>query len=355
MFSKSICLVFAFLMALMTVPVFGADILAPGDFIIAIDADGGSRTPDAETVDHAIDGVLQKYLNFGDGAGGVDELNTGFIVTPSAGVSTVDSFVLTTANDAEERDPATWELYGTNEPIVSVNHSTGVAETWTLIDSGSVSLPVARDTVGPTVTVNNTASYASYKMLFPTVKDAGAANSMQIAEVQFYGEANAARNPIPTDGSNVGPVIHEDNVYMILDYTPGAGVTRTAYFSDNEQDVIDRNPAFSLGSVPPWPSVSPTAFVVGYDDPAIPAYARAPLVGGTTYYWCIDEFDGLDMWLGNVWSFTVMPKHAWNPSPEDDAELVATDGTMTWNLGDLVTTGLTLTSDTDLRCLHRHR
>ena len=155
-------------------------ILAPGDFIIAIDADSESSSPDAETVDHAIDGVTQKYLNFG-------EENSGFIVTPSIGASIVGSFIITTANDAEERDPATWELYGTNEPIASTDHSTGTAESWTLIDSGSVSLPAARNTVGPPVTVNNTANYASYKMLFPTVKNADAANSMQIAEIQFRG------------------------------------------------------------------------------------------------------------------------------------------------------------------------
>jgi hypothetical protein len=175
------------LLAVMSMPAFGTlALLSPGDAIIAIDADGGSRSPDAETVDHAIDGVLQKYLNFGDASGG-DENNTGFIVTPGIGVSIVDSFAITTANDSEERDPATWALYGTNDPILSINHSTGVAEAWTLIDSGSISLPVARDTLGPTIAVSNAATYASYKMLFPTVKDAGAANSMQIAEIQFYG------------------------------------------------------------------------------------------------------------------------------------------------------------------------
>ena len=191
---------------LMSVPAFGADILAPGDFIIAVDADSASSSPDAETVDHAIDGVLQKYLNFG-------EENSGFIVTPGAGASTVGSFAITTANDAEDRDPATWALYGTNDPIVSANHSTGDAEDWTLIDSGPISLPVARDTLGPTVMVNNTASYASYKMLFPTVKNAGAANSMQIAEVQFYGASYNAHSPIPADGSSVAPILSAQRLY----------------------------------------------------------------------------------------------------------------------------------------------
>ena len=44
MYRKTICFVFAFLMALTAAPVFGAAILAPGDFIIAIDADSASSS-----------------------------------------------------------------------------------------------------------------------------------------------------------------------------------------------------------------------------------------------------------------------------------------------------------------------
>src|SRR3990172_1441349 len=105
-----------FVLALMSVPTLGDAILAPSDFIIAIDADGNSSSPDAEQVPEAIDGITAgggaKYLNFG-------AENSGFIVTPSLGSSVVTSFVIWTANDGEERDPATWALYGTNEPIVS--------------------------------------------------------------------------------------------------------------------------------------------------------------------------------------------------------------------------------------------
>ena len=159
---------------------------------------------------------------------------------------------------------------------------------------------------------------------------------MRLAEYVSF----KARNPVPADGSNAGPEISLPNVYMILDYTPGDGViTHTAYFSDVEQDVIDRLPAKSLGSTPPWPAVDDNAFVVGYDDAAIVEYARAPLVAGTTYYWCVDEFDGTDTWPGNVWSFTVMPPWAWGPDPADGEELVSTDPTLSWNLGDLVTSG----------------
>jgi len=326
MYRKIFCLVFVFLMALTAAPVFGAALLAPGDFIIAIDADGNSRSPDAEQVPEAIDhvygGANQKYLNFG-------EQNSGFIVTPSIGVSIVSSFTIWTANDAEGRDPATWALYGTNEPIASANHSTGTAENWTLIASGPISLPSGRNDVDrgtegyhASVVFCNTTPYSSYKMLFPTVKTAG--DYMQIAEIGFfYGEAEAAQDPVPADGSYLAPQYYVTNIYMILDYAPGCGaITHTAYFSDNIQDVIDRDPAHCLGSVPPWPAVSETAFVVGFDDLGIPAYARAPLVPGTTYYWCIDTDDGTTIWPGTVWAFTPIPRYAWGPSPADGEELV---------------------------------
>lgn len=157
-------------------------ILLPFDSIIAIDRDAfNSSYPSNESPSNAIDGTLNKYLNFG-------ELNSGFIVTPTVGSSIVKSFQITTANDAEERDPATWELYGTNDTIQSTDNSTGSAENWTLIDFGAVTLPGARNAVGPNVEVTNSTGYTSYRMVFTGVKNAAAANSMQIAEIQFFGE-----------------------------------------------------------------------------------------------------------------------------------------------------------------------
>ena len=161
-------------------------------------------------------------------------------------------------------------------------------------------------------------------------------------------EYDNARNPIPADGALARPTVFGSNVYMMLDYTPGtSAVTSTAYFSDNEQDVIDRDPAHSLGEAPIWPAMSDTAFVVGYDDSAIVEFARTPLVRGTTYYWCIDTFDGADTWFGEVWSFTVMPEKAWNPSPPDGAEDIGTDPNLTvsWNQGDVVTEQTSISYD----------
>jgi hypothetical protein len=160
----------------------GSSVFSTSDAILAVgeNAEQNSRYPDGEAPGYAIDGTLSKYLNFG-------AANSGFIVTPGMGSTIVDSFQLTTANDSPERDPSSWELYGTDDAILSGDNTEGTGEIWTLIASGAVALPEDRDMLGPLVAISNSTAYASYKMLFTGLKDAGAANSMQIAEIQLYG------------------------------------------------------------------------------------------------------------------------------------------------------------------------
>ena len=69
----------------------GNALLQPIDPILAVDLDGDSSYPDAESPHNAIDRTGAKYLNFG-------KTNSGFIVSPSAGSSVVRSFQITTAN-----------------------------------------------------------------------------------------------------------------------------------------------------------------------------------------------------------------------------------------------------------------
>jgi hypothetical protein len=165
--------------SVMASPVFGEAILGPNDLLIAVDSDGlvsSSSYPAAEAPANILDGdPATKYLN--RGAGG-----SGFIVTPAQAIM-VQSFTITTANDAATRDPVTWELYGTNDAIVSTDNSTGTAENWTLIASGTIALPADRLTVGPVVSFESYEVYKSFKMLFPKVNGA---TLMQIADVAFY-------------------------------------------------------------------------------------------------------------------------------------------------------------------------
>ena len=159
-----------------------------------------SRSPGNEQAFHAIDGNFStKYLNFA-------KLNTGFIVTPSLGESIVRSISLATANDAVDRDPSSYILYGTNDAILSTDHSLGNSEDWTEIASGDLSLPDSRNTSGTVVNFPNARAYFSYRLIFPTVKDAGTANSMQIAEVQFFDEEDAGGNPVLAAADPIIPI-----------------------------------------------------------------------------------------------------------------------------------------------------
>lgn len=160
-----------------------APLLNPNDFIIAIDTDPmflPSEYPGEEGPLNALDGDSgTKYLNFGI-------LNTGFIIKPFMGPSTARSIQLTTANDHPERDPFNWQLFGTNDPITSVEHGDGSSENWTFIAGSEANLPEERFTPGPVQSFSNTTSYSAYKVLFPTVKNPLTANSMQIADVMLY-------------------------------------------------------------------------------------------------------------------------------------------------------------------------
>src|SRR4030095_14822274 len=155
-------------------------------------AAGVNNWPDGESPDHAIDGVAQKYLNCGI-------TNTGFLVNPTfngGNGSVISSMQLWTANDEEPRDPATFEIWGTNAAL-DFGATTFDMTMFTLVKSGGLALPTGRGGTGTTplnntnsqtVTFTNTTGYKEYLIIFPTVK--GASNSMQIGEVQLFGIAS---------------------------------------------------------------------------------------------------------------------------------------------------------------------
>jgi hypothetical protein len=162
------------------------DVTSPTDALVQVDGiddDDGSAGPPpaAEGVENAINNVTQKYLNFLD-------LGSGFIVTPETGATVVEGIRLYTANDAIERDPASFVLEGSNS---------GPEGPFTVIAEGDLSLPEQRNEGGDipidpslwnqTVLFDNDQAYTSYRVTFPTLRDAAAANSMQIADVELLG------------------------------------------------------------------------------------------------------------------------------------------------------------------------
>ena len=207
----------------------GDQILAGGDFAIACNDDpmDFSTYPASEIPTNTIDGTLNKYLNFGF-------TNSGFIIRRADNEPVIiDGFTITTANDFFERDPSSWELYGTNDPITSKQNSTGSAENWTLVDSDVIELPEERNTEGAFVPVNNSTGYTGYRVVFPTMR--APANSMQIAEMTFTGELGKGKVLLGD--------VNCDGVVDLLDVAPFVDLLTTGGFSDkadvNQDGVVD--------------------------------------------------------------------------------------------------------------------
>jgi len=154
------------------------DVTGAGDTVVGVPNDGD--WPAAETPDLAVDDdTATKYLHFKG-----ETEPTGLQITPAAGATIVTGITFTTANDAPERDPVAFELYGANDSIDGP---------YTLIASGDI-VDFAGETEWPRFTANatgiafdNDVAYAHYQVLFPAVRDPGSANSMQIAEVELLG------------------------------------------------------------------------------------------------------------------------------------------------------------------------
>ena len=130
-----------------------------------------------------------------------------------------------------------------------------------------------------------------------------------------------AWNPTPADGA-----IHADS-WASLGWSPGGlAVSHDVYFDDNFEDVnAGTGDSFRGNEAMPF-------YIVGF-----PGYPFADgLVNGVTYYWRIDEVNDQhpdSPWRGDVWSFTVPPKKAYNPVPSDNAKYIATNVTLTWTPG----------------------
>ena len=92
-----------------------ADVTQPGDAVIASSA----NSPGSEGVANAIDGQPTKYLNF-DGS---NSDPSGFVVTPSLGMTYVTGMALQSANDAPDRDPRSITLEGSNDDEVTAYDS----------------------------------------------------------------------------------------------------------------------------------------------------------------------------------------------------------------------------------------
>jgi hypothetical protein len=130
-----------------------------------------------------------------------------------------------------------------------------------------------------------------------------------------------ASKPSPSDGA-----LYPDT-WATISFRPGAyAVSHDVYMGENFDDVNNGTADTFRGNM------GMEYFVVGF--PGFP-YPDG-LVPGTTYYWRIDEVNQADPnspWKGDVWSFSIPPKTAYFPDPEDGAEFVELNAQLKWTAG----------------------
>jgi len=138
------------------------------------------------------------------------------------------------------------------------------------------------------------------------------------------GAREKASAPDPKDGTIIA------ETWVTMSWTPGDfAVSHDVYLGDDLDAVSDANVSSEVFRG----NQEATFFTAGFPGFAYPE----GLVPGTTYYWRIDEVNAPPdetVFKGDVWSFSVPPKTAYDPVPADNAEAVGPDNvTLSWTAG----------------------
>ena len=130
-----------------------------------------------------------------------------------------------------------------------------------------------------------------------------------------------AAGPEPGDGA-----LHLDT-WVGLSWAAGAyAASHDVYLGTSFEDVNEAAEGTFLGNT------TDTRMVVGVAGKPLPE----GLVPGTTYYWRVDEVNDVNAaspWRGDVWSFLVPPKTAYEPLPGDGTPYVLPTTQLSWSPG----------------------
>ena len=184
-----------------------SNILSPQDAIIPLKrtVQGGTNTlamigdfgggGDVELVANIIDGNLNsKYFNKGqDLDGSSPGINTGFAVTPAAGLKVVNGIQFATANDSPSRDPFSVTVEGSTNASAGQSGGGG----FVLLYEGTAGLDndPGRNSWGQIVSFTNATSYNTYRVLITAISGNNA-DATQYSEVKLGPVFDTNRVPV---------------------------------------------------------------------------------------------------------------------------------------------------------------
>jgi hypothetical protein len=142
---------------------------------------------------------------------------------------------------------------------------------------------------------------------------------------EIAGPITKAYGPTPKDGAQY------TDTWVSLSWRPSDyAVSHDVYLGDNFDDVNNAtHESETFRGNQPLKSTYAVAGFTGFPYPD-------GLVPGTTYYWRIDEVNEAEPnspWKGDVWSFWVPSKKAYQAGPADGAMYIDPDVTLTWTPG----------------------
>ena len=271
----------------------------------------------------------------------------------------VTEYTLTSADDSQERDPTNWNLLGSNDGGAS----------WVTLDARTGELFTARYQKR-TFQFTNSTAYNIYRLEITQLRGP-APNSVQLAELELLGyfDTTKAHNPSPSDNAeNISPD-------TTLSWTAGDNASsHDVYFGTNSSDVNSANRLLGdlngngivdwidLARLTGYWLTDPTGTepYAGIDDnntvdffdyallaedwknsanpvfkgnQSSTSYNPGTLASNTTYYWRIDEVNGIDTVKGDLWSFTTQSNKAINPTPANSAADVDITTDLSWTAG----------------------
>lgn len=164
-----------------------------------------SANSTAESVAMLFDGnVTTKWL---------DNSASTWVLVSFASPTVLDAYSLTSANDAPERDPASWTLSGSNDGVTWNVIETRVRQSW-------ATRQLARDFVLTTTS----AAYTQYRFDFT----ATSGSATQLAELELYGSSVVSANLTPSTYSARGQA---SKTYAIAYLFDGKSSTRWVDYS----------------------------------------------------------------------------------------------------------------------------